>query len=114
MRQRCTILLALFIGTIASCAEDSVPVSNDGASLLEFAPATTDTEPEDSQSVAADEADEPPDPDNPRHALLIACSKYDHLPASAQLRGPANDIGLMKNLLTGRFKFPAGNITVHP
>jgi len=109
-----TILVVLFLGIMAGCAEDSVPASSDGASPVEIAPKIVESEggAEDVQPAEVDEPDEPPDPDNPRHALLIACSKYDHLPASAQLRGPVNDVGLMKNLLTGRFKFPAGNITV--
>ena len=45
-----------------------------------------------------------------RHALLVGCTRYDSLPATSQLRGPANDVVLMRELLTRRFHFPAERI----
>lgn len=53
-----------------------------------------------------------PNTGNPCYALLIACSKYDYLPASAQLRGPVNDVPLMTYLLTGHYGFPIENIRI--
>ncbi len=40
-----------------------------------------------------------------RHALLVGCSAYDNLDEWIQLRGPANDVGLMRQLLIERFEF---------
>ncbi|HZZ26412.1 MAG TPA: caspase family protein [Pirellulales bacterium] len=34
------------------------------------------------------------------HALLVGCTKYDNLPANKSLRGPANDVELMRDFLT--------------
>jgi hypothetical protein len=45
-------------------------------------------------------------------ALLVGCTRYDHLPQQYQLRGPANDIVLMKDLLTSRFALPEKRIRV--
>jgi hypothetical protein len=45
-----------------------------------------------------------------RLALLIGCSKYDHLPEFASLRGPSNDVQLMSRMLRERFKFKGENI----
>jgi hypothetical protein len=39
-----------------------------------------------------------------RRALLVGCTKYDHLPAHS-LKGPANDVKLMARVLTERFGF---------
>ena len=46
-----------------------------------------------------------PLPTDRRHALLIGCSAYDHLDKRYQLRGPANDVRLMRQLLVDRFRF---------
>ncbi len=40
-----------------------------------------------------------------RRALLIGCTKYDHLGPGWQLAGPANDVALMKAVLTEKFGF---------
>jgi hypothetical protein len=45
-----------------------------------------------------------------RHALLIGCSLYPNLAERFQLKGPANDVGLMRDLLVKQFDFPPGNI----
>jgi hypothetical protein len=45
------------------------------------------------------------------HALLIAQSDYKASPGVPDLQGPPNDVQLMKDVLTGRFKVPASNIT---
>ncbi len=47
-----------------------------------------------------------------RHALLVGVSKYPNLEERYQLRGPANDVLLMRDLLRKQFGFPAENITV--
>ena len=108
------MLLAVLIAAMSGCQKDPNPASSGGGLTLDNDPevfhAAVDAE--DLPSAAVDEPDVPFNPDNPRHALLIACSRYDHLPASAQLRGPVNDVVMMRELLTGRFQFPAGNIKV--
>ena len=43
-------------------------------------------------------------------ALLVGCTKYDHLEPSLHLQGPANDVALMRSLLIERFAFPAERI----
>ncbi len=40
-----------------------------------------------------------------RHALLVGCSDYEYLDEWVQLRGPANDVGLMRQMLIDRFEF---------
>lgn len=45
-----------------------------------------------------------------RYALLVGCTRYPALPVSMQLRGPANDVALMKKLLIDRFDFSETNI----
>lgn len=48
---------------------------------------------------------------NPRlRALLVGCTKYDHLDTSAWLRGPVNDVAMFGELLTQRFGCPADQI----
>lgn len=39
------------------------------------------------------------------HALLIGCTTYDHLSKSSSLRGPINDVSLMREVLLERFGF---------
>ena len=46
------------------------------------------------------------------HALLVGCSRYPNLAEKFQLKGPANDVVLTKNLLIERFGFPAENIVL--
>lgn len=48
----------------------------------------------------------------PRHALLIGCTRYPELPISLQLRGPANDVQLMRRLLIDRFDFTEADIVM--
>lgn len=52
------------------------------------------------------------DSDRQRHALLVGCTKYDHLGAESHLRGPVHDVVLMRNLLIERFRFPADQIAI--
>lgn len=40
-----------------------------------------------------------------KRALLIGCTKYDKLPERFHLKGPANDVELMRNVLIARFGF---------
>lgn len=40
-----------------------------------------------------------------KRALLIGCTKYDKLPETAHLKGPTNDVELMRKVLTARFGF---------
>lgn len=45
-------------------------------------------------------------------ALLIGCTKYDHLEPSRHLQGSANDVALMHDLLCHRFGFPAERVVI--
>jgi hypothetical protein len=45
-----------------------------------------------------------------RRALLVGCSSYPKLSAQFQLKGPENDVQLMRKLLIDRFQFPDENI----
>ncbi len=45
-------------------------------------------------------------------ALLIGCTKYDHLPSSLHLQGPGNDVLLMRDLLCERFGFAAERVVI--
>src|SRR5262245_50618020 len=47
-----------------------------------------------------------------RRALLVGCQDYPHLPASLRLRGPINDVNLVRQLLLKRFGFAEGEILV--
>src|SRR5688572_22616962 len=38
-----------------------------------------------------------------RHALLVACTKYDNLDERSHLNGPANDVVLFRKLLEDRY-----------
>ncbi len=42
-----------------------------------------------------------------RHALLVGCTHYQNLEPHFQLRGPVNDVQLMRQLLIDRFDFDA-------
>lgn len=57
-------------------------------------------------------ADAPQPASGRRLALLVGCTRYDSLVARRQLRGPANDVVLMRRLLTERFGFDPADITV--
>lgn len=45
-----------------------------------------------------------------RHAVLVGCTEYRHLEQRLSLAGPANDVGLMRQLLIGRFGFTPNDI----
>ena len=45
-------------------------------------------------------------------ALLIGCTKYDHLDSSLHLQGPGNDVLLMRDLLCTRFGFTAERVVI--
>jgi len=45
-----------------------------------------------------------------RRALLVGVSRYDNLKEGLQLKGPANDVALLRKTLVGRFQFPDKNI----
>ena len=45
-------------------------------------------------------------------ALLIGCTKYDHLASSLHLQGPGNDVLLMQDLLCERFGFAAERVVI--
>ncbi len=45
-------------------------------------------------------------------ALLIGCTKYDHLEPSLHLQGPANDVEMMNELLVQRFGFSSERIVL--
>jgi hypothetical protein len=47
-----------------------------------------------------------------RHALLVGVTKYPHLDPGWQLEGGANDVLLMKDLLTKKYDFPAEHILI--
>jgi hypothetical protein len=58
-------------------------------------------------------ADNDPDPAGPaagRRALLVGVTTYDHLPPALHLKGPANDVRLVRRLLQERYRFPAAGI----
>jgi len=48
-----------------------------------------------------------------RLALLVGCTKYDKLAERFQLQGPANDVVMMRALLTERFGFADQDIVIH-
>ena len=45
-------------------------------------------------------------------ALLVGCTKYDHLDPAVHLHGPANDVALMQKMLCGRFGFAAARVVM--
>jgi len=45
-----------------------------------------------------------------RRALLVGVTRYDNLKERWQLDGPANDVALLRKMLTERFQFPDKNI----
>lgn len=46
-----------------------------------------------------------------RYALLVACTRYDHVPEVYHLAGPGNDARLLHDLLRDRYHFPEDHIT---
>jgi len=46
------------------------------------------------------------------YALLVGCTAYANLEPGLQLRGPANDVPLMEELLVGRFGFSKEHVVV--
>lgn len=57
-------------------------------------------------------ADESAAPQPRQKALLIGCTRYDSLPSRRHLRGPANDVVLLRKLLIEQFGFRPEDITV--
>lgn len=58
-------------------------------------------------------ADDTAQPDGGRqYALLIGCTEYDNLPSRRDLRGPANDVVLLRKLLIEQFGFHPQDITI--
>lgn len=47
-----------------------------------------------------------------RHALLVGVTEYAHLPKDKWLLGPGNDVALLQELLTTRFHFDPGQMTI--
>lgn len=47
-----------------------------------------------------------------KYALLVGCTRYPNLKMAYQLRGPANDVLLMRDLLVERFGFAAKDILI--
>ena len=47
-----------------------------------------------------------------KYALLVGCTRYPNLKLAYQLRGPANDVLLMRDLLVERFGFAAKDIVI--
>ena len=45
-------------------------------------------------------------------ALLVGCTKYDHLEPSLHLQGPGNDVALMRDLLCQRFGFRPERVVI--
>src|SRR5947209_16761065 len=43
--------------------------------------------------------------DPTRHALMIGCTTYYHLPPKLHLKGPANDVKLLGSLLADSYQF---------
>jgi hypothetical protein len=52
------------------------------------------------------------DPPGGRSALLVGCTHYPHLPSAFELTGPANDVVMLKRLLTERFQFREQDVVV--
>ena len=75
-----TTLLAVLVGMSAGCQDDiPAPPPIESTQLVSAPTDPPETDTDDSPPAVVAEPDEPPEPDNPRHALLIGCSKYDHL-----------------------------------
>ena len=51
-------------------------------------------------------------PRKDRHALLVAVSYYENLPESKHLKGPANDVELVRKLLIEKLQFSPDQIVV--
>lgn len=47
-----------------------------------------------------------------RHALLVACTRYDHVPEIYHLAGPGNDARLLHDLLRDRYRFAEDHIVI--
>ena len=62
------------------------------------------------QHRAIEQDDRPKAKGSGKHALLIGVTKYDNLPTSLHLSGPANDVRLMRRLLEGDYQFPPDSI----
>jgi hypothetical protein len=47
-----------------------------------------------------------------RYALLVGCTRYPNLAQAYQLRGPANDVLLLRDFLVNRFGFPREHVVI--
>jgi hypothetical protein len=115
---RSTTFAAFLVLSVAAagCDECRDRIVDDEEMPLSYAAALSETDGND-DTDGLEDAPPPvrsrePDSGNPRYALLIACSKYDYLGPSAELRGPVNDVVMMSELLTKNFGFAERNITV--
>jgi hypothetical protein len=89
--------------TVAANTGDPAPrgAKQSGGSREEAASTTqTDAEPE--HGAAGD--------DRNVHGLLVGCTAYDHLAPARHLKGPMNDVRLIRRLLIEKFNFAAGQI----
>ena len=95
------VFLLLLACNFCGCSRRSDPVDS--------AP-SSDNQIEAPQSAASDAvfAHMQPGP----KAVLVGCTRYQNLGESATLHGPANDVELMKTLLTTQFEFPESNVIV--
>ena len=64
-------------------------------------------------AVATEPADAPAavETRNDCHALLVGCTTYDHLGSETHLRGPINDVTMLRQLLVNHFGAAYGNLT---
>lgn len=77
---------------------------------VETTPLKSSSEPINDSPVAELEVSMGPEFDGNSHALLVGCTTYDFLGEDARLRGPINDVKMMRDLLTGQFGFLDKNI----
>ncbi|MBS0201847.1 MAG: caspase family protein [Planctomycetes bacterium] len=105
------LVAALMASSAIGCQGSDNTGATSAPPRIPLAPSLVESEVvEETPAEERAEPGETADPDHPRHALLIGCSRYDHLPKSAELRGPVNDVVMMKELLTQRFQFVPGNV----
>jgi Caspase domain len=108
------LLVSWFVAALCAsgCSNQDESVSGDGADLnYEDTGSTIDPEAAIPELASATEEPGPPalatmEPyAGNSHALLVGCTTYDHLPEENALRGPANDVSLMRDVLMDRFGF---------
>src|SRR5271157_695851 len=72
-----------------------------GVALLGLSPSAQSDPPRDAPAARKD-----------RHALLVAVTYYENLPESRHLRGPANDVLLIRKLLLDKLGFSPDQVVV--